>query len=58
MSGTDVSLDGRLQHLLELRKAKGTFRSLKEYKTVQTAQHRRAVHGSDVETELVDFVSL
>ena len=48
-----TSLDERLLAMLEQRKLKSTYRSLKEYKTVQSASLRR-VQRQD---ELVDFVS-
>jgi hypothetical protein len=47
------SLDFRLDDLLERRKRNATYRTLKEYMTVQTASNRA---GSSKE-ELVDFVS-
>lgn len=47
------SLDIRLAELLEQRKSKATYRSLKEYRTVQSANGRA---GPSTE-QLVDFVS-
>jgi hypothetical protein len=46
------SLDSRLDGLLERRKRNSTYRSLKEYRTVQTARDRA---GSSKD-ELIDFV--
>lgn len=48
-----TSLDGRLLAMLEQRKLKSTYRSLKEYKTVQSASLRKGYK----QRELVDFVS-
>jgi hypothetical protein len=49
---TGESLDSRLDGLLERRKRNSTYRSLKEYRTVQTASDRA---GSSKD-ELIDFV--
>jgi hypothetical protein len=46
------SLDSRLEGLLERRKRNSTYRTLKEYRTVQTASDR-TVSSKD---ELIDFV--
>jgi hypothetical protein len=46
------SLDSRLESLLQRRKRNSTYRSLKEYRTVQTASDRA---GSSKD-ELIDFV--
>jgi hypothetical protein len=48
-----TSLDGRLLEMLEQRKLKSTYRSLKEYRTVQTA----GLRIGRLDEELVDFVS-
>jgi hypothetical protein len=48
-----ISLDARLIAMLEQRKLRSTYRSLKEYKTVQSASLRKGRKQG----ELVDFVS-
>lgn len=50
-----MTLDQRLHTLLEQRKDKGTYRSLKEYSTVQTSSDRSNAESS--KNALVDFVS-
>jgi len=51
---SEGSLDNRLDALLQKRKRNATYRSLKEYRTVQTANDRAGPSAG----ELVDFVSL
>lgn len=50
-----MTLDDRLHEMLEQRETKGTFRSLKEYSTVQTSSDRSKASSS--RDSLVDFVS-